>query len=643
MLPKGSARLLAVNLSDNSVSVREYDDQEIIKKTLGGRGLATYIYFSEYDPTLDPMDERAPLIFASGMLTGTCAPSAGRTSVIFKSPATNSFFKSNVGGHFGGSMKFAGYDLIIVTGKAAKPSYIYIEDDDVQILDAEDIWGLDARQVNAALKGRYSDENLQLACIGPAGERGVMFASINTSIYNAAARGGGGAVMGGKMLKCIAVRGTHAIGSANPSGFYKVVERVSAKMDQVPGVIGLTAYGTSVSIAATNMMECLPTRNFQQSSIKGAERISGQYLVESGLLKNRIGCFGCPVCCHRYCTVEDGPFKGAFTGGPEYETFSALGCGCGTTDAKTVIRAGELCNIYGMDVISTGSVIQWLFECKQRGVMTDEEAGVPLEWGNGESIVALTRMIGEREGIGDLLANGVKIASEKLGQDSYKWAVQAKGLEQSRIETRSAYSYALAFAVNSRGPDHLNTEPLAEFGGDPVSVSVIKKITGSEQYAYPTTTEKRPEIVRWHEDIYAAGDSMGICAFPTTAQFWIDESDLAELVSEATGIPITAEEVMRAGQRTILLERMCIGVMGHDRRRDILPYRLMNEVQPGARHENAVNSPEMLESMKDRYYALHGWDIETGLPVRSAIQEIDLSELIPKYEAMMSYRRGISG
>lgn len=632
MLPKNCATILRINLSTKKIEKREYMDNEVLKKTLGGRGLATYIYINEYDQTIPPEDESSPIMFATGLLTSTMVPCSGRTSIIFKSPVTKSFFKTNVGGHFGGALKYAGYDILIVEGKSETPCYIYIRDDKVEILDASDLWGMDNRELNAELRSRYNDEELQLACIGPAGENKVAFASIHASIYNAAARGGGGAVMGAKNLKCIATHGTKFVEIARPKEFYDAVARISAKMDQVPGVKGLTMYGTSIGVESTNAIGAFPVRNFQQNQIEGVETLTGQYLVDSGLLKNRIGCYTCPVSCHRFCTIDDGKYKGTYTGGPEYETLSSLGGGCGSTDTISVLKANEYCNILGMDVISTGAVIQWLMECKQRGVVTDDIAdGLDLSWGNGDTIVELTRRIAYREGVGDLLANGVKAASEIIGKDSYKWAVQAKGLEQSRVETRVAFGYALAFAINSRGPDHLNTEPLAEFGGDAVGVAVIKKITGSEKYAYPHTTEKRAEIIRWHEDIYAAGDSLGICAFPTTAQFWMNESDLAELFSTSTGIDITEQDILEAGRRTILMERMCVGMMGFDRDNDKLPWRLMNEKLEGAKHDNAINSHEDIEMMKNRYYELHKWDLTSGLPTNEIIKDSNLEEFVEKY------------
>ena len=310
------------------------------------------------------------------------------------------------------------------------------------------------------------------------------------------------------------------------------------------------------------------------------------------------------------------------------ETLSALGGGCGSLDTAGIIKANELCNILGLDTISTGDCIQWLLECKQRGIFGNQDAGgLDLSWGNSHTVIELVKMIAQREGIGDLLAKGLKRASEETGKDTYKWATQANGLEQSRVETRSAFSYALAFAVNSRGPDHLNTECLAEFGGSPEARELIKRITGSEVYANPYTTEKRADIVRWHEDIYAASDCLGVCAFATTAQYWVDEQDLADLFSSFTGLDVGPREVMEAGQRIITMERVFNAALGYTRKDDILPYRLMHGKQAGALHPEAINSAEMLDTMKDDYYRLHQWDPGTGLPTRESLERLGLSEL----------------
>ena len=630
MLPLLPTNVLTVNLTTGDIRTEKFGDAELYKKTLGGRGLGTYLFLDRYDQKLDPLDEKLPIIFAAGSLTGTQVPCCGRTSIIFKSPVTKRFFKTNVGGHLGAQMKFAGYDIIIVEGKSERPAYILIRDDEVSIHDADHIWGKDTRETNDILRNEYNDEELQLACIGPAGENRVMFASINSSIYNTGGRGGGGALMGDKNLKAIAIRGSKYVKVADPKRFSDAVSVITKKMRESEGVKNLSDFGTSIGVASTNSVGAFPVRNFQESSIKNVHYLTGQYLVESGILKNKIGCYSCPVGCHRYSRLDSGRYKGTFCGGPEYETVNALGAGCGTVDIEAVLKANEYCNILGMDVISTGGVIQWLMECKQHNLIDDEIAGgLDLDWGSSDTVVELTRMIAYRIGVGNMLANGVKAAAEEMGQGSDDWAVEAKGLEQSRVETRSCFAYALAFAINSRGPDHLNTECLAEFGGDQAAIDLIERITGDKKYAFPHTTEKRPEIVRWHEDIYAAGDSFGLCAFPTTAQFWVDEFNMAELFSASTGLEITSDELMEAGRRTILMERLATCSAGYTREHDVLPKRLMNEKQVGAMHDGAINNAQMLEPMKDIYYALHGWDVKTGMPTAQVVKQSGLGELLP--------------
>ncbi len=634
--------VLSVDLSTGDVSRQEtIVDEEAARKDLGGRGLATRHVLRHWDPRLDPLSPEAEILFVPGVLTGTIVPSSGRTSVLYKSPATGRFFKTNVGGHFGAQLKYAGYDLLSIRGRAERPVYLHIHNERVELRPAAHLWGKDVRECNRLVREELDEPEMQLACIGPAGENGVMYASIQVSIYNAAGRGGGGALMGSKNLKAVAVRGTAPIRVAEPQRFMEVVGRLRGKMQRASGVKALSDFGTSVGVESTNAIGAFPVNNFQESSIEDVRYLTGQHLTEGGFLKRKIACFSCPVACHRFVTVDAGPYRGTYTGGPEYETLSALGGGCGVTDTAGVIKANELCNLLGLDTISTGGCIQWLIECRQRGILSAEQIGdLDLRWGNPETVIRLVRLIADREGIGDLLARGLKAAAEEMGRDSYRWALQANGLEQSRVETRSTFSYALAFTVNSRGPDHLNTECLAEFGGSPEARALIARITGSECYAHPFTLDKRAEIVRWHEDIYAASDSLGICAFPTTAQHWMDEQDLADLYGAATGVPMDARELMEAGRRVITMERLYNAALGYTREQDVLPYRLMNEMQKSARHGNAIDSAEQLDSMKDEYYRLHEWDRATGLPTAEVLKKLGLDEFAGLLPTAGRERRG---
>jgi aldehyde:ferredoxin oxidoreductase len=621
-----------VDLTHRKVSKRPYT-KELAGQYIGCRGYNAALLWDMVPQGTDPLSPENVLIFGTGPLTGTSAPSSGRISVTTKSPSTNFYLKTNVGGAWGSEMRFAGYSYIVLTGKADHPVYLWIENDKVEIRDARHLWGKDVRATEHALQHELGSGDIKLACIGPAGENLVMFAAIMCSNYNAAARGGAGAVMGSKNLKAIAVRGTRPVEVAEPARFKELIDYAWELYYQQSGAMNTHIYGTSGSLSAVNEMHILPSYNFQTGYFKDASKISGEALVEQGYLKRRVGCYSCPMSCHRYSEVKRGKYAGSFTGGPEYESFSALGSGTGTSDIEAVIRANELCNIYGLDTISTGSVIQWLMECHQRKLEFDRN-GLDLDWGNTETIINLVEMITYRQGLGDMLANGVKRASEQMGQHSEDWAIQAKGLEQSRVETRSAYSYALAFMVNPRGPDHLMTETLAEFGMSPEMVDVIERVTGDKKYATPYTTEKRPEIVRWHEDVYAVTDSLGLCAFTSTAQYYMTPRLMADLFSAVVGLPCTEEQAMNLGQKIVTMERCFNMREGGSRLDDRLPKRLMTEPVQGVTDRPTINSLEVMGPLLDRYYSIHGWDVATGRPTRRVLEAYDLKAWADELERL---------
>jgi aldehyde:ferredoxin oxidoreductase len=573
------------------------------------------------------------LIFGAGALTGTSAPSSGRMTVTFKSTATNLYAKSTAGGHWGAELKFAGYDNIVILGASTKPTYLWIDDKHVEIKDAGKIWGRNVRETDKMIKEELGDEEIKIACIGPAGENMVKFAAVMNSVYNAAGRCGGGAVMGSKKLKAIAVRGTGTIEVADPEAFDKLAIEARKSLAKDSGAQGLYLYGTAGFVPGVNESYAFPSYNFRAGHIDDAYHISGQYQVEGGYLKRRHGCFACTISCHRFTSIDSGPYAGAYAGGPEYETTGALGAGCGHANLETVIKANELCNIYGLDTISTGAVIQWAMECYEKGIITDKDTdGLILEWGNSDAILGLINKIAFREGFGNILAEGTKIASEIVGKDSWKFAVQAKGLEQSRVETRAAKGYALAFAVNPRGPDHLHTEVIAEFGLTPEGIALIEKITGDKKYARPDIIEKRAEIVRWHEDCYAVTDSLGFCAFATTLAYAVNPDNMAKMFTAATGIKITEEEIMNAGRRIVTLEK-CFNVReGASRKDDVLPYRLMNEAAPAGPVKGMMNSAQELNKMLDEYYSLHEWDAENGWPTAEVLEKLNLKDVAMELE-----------
>lgn len=605
-------------------------DEEVFERYLGCRGIQAELLWDEVGPDVDPLSPKNVLIFGTGTLTGTPFPSTGRTTITFKSPATGAYGKTNVGGYYGLAQKVTGYDSIMIHGKADSPVYIKIDGGSVSIEDAETLWGKNTRETYKKLKenGELS-YGYDFACIGPAGENLVKFASIMISVHNAAARGGPGAVMGSKNLKALVVGGKNDVSATNLEEFMELLEETRERVWKDEGVQGLRAFGTSGSLPMVNELYCLPTKNFTDHFDEVNEH-AGEHLTEAGYLENGVGCGSCPVSCHRHTTVEEGKYAGTDTVGPEYETMSAFGTGC-DIDIKSTIKANDLSNILGLDTISAGTVIQWAMESYEKGVITEEDTdGLDLSWGNDEAVMELLEKIAHRKGFGDVLARGVKEASEIIGGDSWKWAIQAKGLEQSRVETRVAKAYALAFAVNPRGPDHLHTETFAEFGAGEDAKDVIEKITGDRDLAVAGLTEGRPEIVRWHEDVYAITDSIGLCAFQSTAGYAYTPELMTEIINAKTGMDLTKDDVMKAGRRTINTER-CFNVReGMDRANDTLPWRMMNETTEGSPLGTPLKTPEEeLEKMLDKYYELHGWN-ENGIPTEEVLDELGLQKFKEK-------------
>lgn len=618
-------RILNVDLNTGRHHVEGVPLEETLRY-LGGRGLSARLLYERLPAGIDPLGPDNIMIFAPGTLAGTSAPCSGRTSVTCKGPATDLYLKTNVGGHWGAALRYAGWNYLVLSGAAARPCYLWIDDDHVELRDATHLWGQGTRATERLIKQELGDEEIQVAVIGPAGENRCRFASIMVSRYHAAGRGGAGAVMGSKNLKAIAVRGTQGVRVARPQEFFDLTTRVRWELAQDTGTKSLSAYGTSGSVPALNEIHMLPAYNFRLSHIEGAERLSGQNMVDQGYLKGRVACHACSTGCHRYVVNRTGPFAGVDDSGPELETVMALGAQYGITDIEAVLKANQLCNDYGLDTISTGHVISWALECSMAKLLTDEQTdGLVLRWEDAQVQHELIRRIAYREGfLGNLLAEGTRRAAEKIGGESWKWAIQAKGLEQSAVDTRVAKSYALAFAVNPRGPDHLMTETYAEFGVTEEARKLIEKICGDSKYANPLLTDKRAEIVRWHEDAYAATECLGLCVFTSTAAYAVNPENMAAMLSLALGVKIGEQELMRAGRRTVTLER-CFNVReGATRKDDLLPWRLMHEPVPSGPNSGKLTSPEELDMMLDQYYELHGWDKATAHPTPETLCSLGL-------------------
>jgi len=627
-------RALYVDLATGQTRV-ETIAPALIEKLLGGRGIAAKILYDSVPQGADPLSPENVLILSTGALSGTSAPTAGRLCVTTKGAQTGVYLKTSAGGHFAPSLRALGYDYLVFCGASERPVYVWIDRDGVQIRDASSLWGKGVRETTRTLSAEGSGR-VEVGCIGLAGENGVRFANVMFSYYCSASRCGAGAVMGSKKLKAIAVdpAGT-TISVADPKAFVSAVREAREAIYDDTLARQLYEFGTAADVDFFNDLHLHPAYNFQRSCIddpEGARRLSGRDWIPSGYLKRRRACAGCIIACHRYTKVGSGPFAASHSGGPQLETVNALGPRCGNTDVELVFRLNELCNDYGLDVSTTGSSIAWLMETYERGLIGEDLLdGVVPTWGSSEAMLALVERIVRRDGIGDLLADGTREAAKRVGGESWKWtACGGKGLEITALELRAAFSYALAFAVNVRGADHLLTETIAEFGGTKEAIAVMNKITGdAEKYCGGSVLEKRAEIVRWHEDIYAVADALGICAFTTTAAYGIDEERAARLFSTATGVTLSAEQVMMAGRRIVTLERCFNMREGLTRAHDRIPWRMMNEVQQDIDPSlDPIVTQAKLDTMLDEYYRLHGWDSETGNPTESTLEALGLSSIV---------------
>ncbi|MDI9568857.1 MAG: aldehyde ferredoxin oxidoreductase family protein [bacterium] len=593
--------ILRVNLSEGTIQ-KEALNRNDAKLYLGGRGLATKIMIDEVDPQVDPLSPENKLIFMTGPLTGTMAASPGRYMVISKAPLTGTIGCANSGGHFGPELKFAGYDGIIFEGKAEKPVYLWINDDEVELRSAEHLWGKDVFETTDQVLEETA-EDARVACIGPAGEKGVLFATVMNDKNRAAGRTGMGAVMGSKNLKAIVVRGTKSVEVADPEKFKEVSTDARRKLKEHPVTgEGLPTYGTGVLVNILNEMGALPTRNWRDGGIfEKAEDISGEALTEKYLVRNK-GCFGCSIGCGRLTKIPEGKFK-SFGEGPEYEAEWSYGAACGVGDLAAICKANFLCNELGLDPITMGATIACAMEMYEKGILTKEEVGRELNFGDADAIVELTRMTGLREGFGDELALGSYRLAEKYGHPELSMSVKKQ--EMPAYDARGVQGMGLSYATSNRGGCHVR--------GYMTSVEVL----GIPEKLDPLVTDEKAGWLKIFQDLTAVVDSTGICLFTT---FAIGLPEVANMLRAAVGWTTSDEEILQIGERIWNLERLFNLRAGFTKADDTLPPRLMEEPLPSGPAKGKVNE---LEVMLKEYYQVRGWN-EEGVPTEEKMAELSL-------------------
>jgi len=607
-------RLLRVDLTRGRVVVESLDEG-LVRRLLGGRGLATYILWREVPAGADPLGPENRLVFAPGVLTGVPAPGCGRNGVAALSPLTGRLGSAEAGGFWGAELKRAGFDALVVEGRSPAPVYLWIHDGVAEIRDARHLWGLETGEVEARLREELGPRIRVCQC-GPAGEKLVRFACVVNDLTHFAGRTGLGAVMGSKKLRAIAVRGETPVPVADEAGFRRLVREMSAAWKEKAW--GLHEHGTAGSTAALSAQGGLPTRNFRQGSFEGVEKIDGRTMTAT-LLAGRESCFACPIRCKRVVRAAS-PYRiDPRYGGPEYESVAALGSCCGVDDLAAICKANEICAAQGLDTISTGVTVAFAMECVERGVLSSWHGkGLP-RFGDAEGMVELVRQIAAREGIGDLLAEGTLRAARFFGQGSEAWAVQVKGQEVPMHEPRLKHALGLGYAVSPTGADHCHnlhdTAWIKE--GSAVKEAGVFGLQGpvSLHDLGPDKVRLFCYITNWRH----FQDSAVVCYFvPWTY------GQLTELVRSVTGWNTSLFELEKVGERVATLARLFNMRQGWTREEDVLHPRFFEPFAGGPL--DGVSVPrEGLEGALRLYYGMMGWDPDTGIPTPARLAELGLS------------------
>jgi len=618
-----AGRILRIDLSTGKTKVSPLS-VEYAKKYIGGIGLGMALLLENSEPGVDPLSPENPLILTTGPFSGTMAPTGGNGhAFVAKSPLTNGVGEAKSHGFFGSELKRAGYDAVIFENKAEKPVYVWIDDDSVQLMDAKHLWGKSPKETEDAIREDLGDYYIRVASIGLAGEKLARVAAIINDTTRAAGRTGMGTVMGSKNLKAIAVRGTKDVSVAKPEEFMEFVKMMHERM-KGPATVKYRTLGTPLNVLVHNSLGALPTRNFTNAVFEGAEKVSGEYLNEHFVVKIN-GCSSCAMRCEHIAVVPEGPYKGTTTR-VEYEPLWSFGPHCGVDRMDAILKAMELCNYYGLDSLSTGNIVGFAMDCYEHGILTKEDTdGLELEFGNAEAMVELVHKIGKREGIGDILAEGVKRAAEKIGKGAEKFANHIKGLEMTGYDIRGLKTAALGYAVSFRGADHNRH---GAYGLDlKGTVDRFKVEKG------------RAKLVIDLENLYTIIDSLIICKF-SRGTYYEGFKDLAKYYTLVTGIEMTPEELERTGERINNLGRLFNIREGFTRKDDHLPPKIMSTPIPDDTvSKGSYITQEELDLMLDDYYATRGWTKE-GVPTLEKLKELGLEDLAYIVEGKIQTEKG---
>lgn len=574
-----NGKLLAIDLKSGTTTTKEVPS-EFYRKYIGGRGLAAKLLYEMLSAGIDPLSAENKMLILTGPLTGTSALGSGKFVVATKSPVSGGFVDSYASGRLAVEIKACGYDGFILIGQSAQPVNIIINQGQVTIENAQDLWGKDTFVTEEILRERYGSD-IGLMCIGPAGENLVKFASINSDYFRQAARGGVGAVMGSKKVKAVVVRGYQGVKVADMQGFLELTAQHLEMFSNSKLALSRKQYGTPLTLDLTNEAGMLPTKNFLKSSWEQATGKLDAAAVAEYTIKSR-ACYGCPMSCAKVTKVPSGPYAGTVVEGPEYETLGLFGSNLCVDYLPAVIKANLVCDMLGMDTISAGNVLGFIMECSEKGIWPGE----PINFGDYEAALQFLEKIAQRKGYGDLAAEGVRKMAQELGNDSLDFAMQVKGLEMPAYNPQVGYATALSYAVSPRGACHRRAWP-----------PVVEVLGGQERYVM----ENKAATVKKLADENAVLHSLLVCDFPAK---WIPLGleEYSKYLTLATGEDWTGEELWTVANRIETQIRLFNNREGLSRKDDWLPKRILKKIPPAH-----------LEQMITEYYIMRGWD-KNGIP-----------------------------
>jgi aldehyde:ferredoxin oxidoreductase len=630
--------ILRINLTNKKISKQPLP-REWALRFIGGSGINDWILYNEVGPDADPIGPENKLIVGVGPFAGTIFPLGSKVRVTSRSPLTGMFGDGSAGGWFGPRLKYAGYDHIVVQGKADEPVYLWIDDEDVEIRNASHLWGSDVWETDDRIKEEVGDKEISTMAIGPGGENLVKHAVVVLDRHRTA-RCGMGCVMGSKKLKAIAVRGTGTIEIAKPEKFAEHCERVAELVDpRVNPMLGtLSLYGTMAAVPLYNEIGCHSVRNWQevQWSEEKIKSVDPDRFLET-FQTRALSCSNCIVHCSHRWEIKEGRFAGEYGLKIEYVPVCSFGMHLDNPNMESILYLQNLANKLGVDVIESGTSIGLLMECYEKGILPRKIAtDSRFEWGDIDLIIDLVKKIAYREGIGDLLANGTLNAAKKIGNGAEKFVNHAKGMTMIE-DVRAFPHWALAFAISTRGADHLKAY---SFIDKTHRTDVSQWLFGSPKAGEPHTPELKAISVKFFEELYAIIDSLGFCKLsgtrlvvPKDPSKAMTPKDWAPIFSAATGIEIDPGEFVRCGERIVLLEKAFNARLGATRKDDTLGWRWMSEPCPSGPGKG-MKCEDYLPKLLDEYYELRGFEIRTGLPTRSKLEELGLNAIADELERM---------